>query len=42
VVANEPPGRAIVVVTNDQQVVRDTARDGAWAVPSQVLLARLG
>jgi predicted RNA-binding protein with PIN domain len=40
-VANEPPGRPVVVVTNDQQVVADTGRDGAWAVPSQVLLARL-
>jgi predicted RNA-binding protein with PIN domain len=41
-VANEPLGRPVVVVTNDQQVVSDTARDGAWSVPSQVLLARLG
>jgi predicted RNA-binding protein with PIN domain len=40
-VAAEPPGRAVVVVTNDQQVIADTVRDGAWAVPSQVLLARL-
>jgi len=40
-VAAEPPGRAVVVVTSDQQVVRDTARDGAWTVPSAVLLARL-
>lgn len=38
----EPPGRPVVVVTNDQQVVADTARSGAWSVPSQVLLARLG
>ncbi len=41
-VANEPPGRPVVVVTNDGQVISDTARSGAWAVPSEVLLARLG
>jgi predicted RNA-binding protein with PIN domain len=41
-VAAEPPGRAVVVVTNDRQVIRDTGSDGAWAVPSQVLLERLG
>ncbi|HKC29773.1 MAG TPA: NYN domain-containing protein [Jatrophihabitans sp.] len=38
----EPPGRPVVVVTNDRQVISDTARSGAWSVPSQVLLARLG
>jgi predicted RNA-binding protein with PIN domain len=41
-VAAEPPGRPVVVVTSDRQVVADTARDGAWSVPSAVLLARLG
>ncbi len=41
-VAAEPGGRPVIVVTNDQQVVTDTGRDGAWSVPSQVLLARLG
>jgi hypothetical protein len=41
-VAAEPPGRPVVVVTSDRQVVTDTARDGAWTVPSAVLLARLG
>jgi predicted RNA-binding protein with PIN domain len=41
-VTAEPPGRPVVVVTNDRQVIRDTARDGAWSVPSQVLLGRLG
>ncbi|HVU91816.1 MAG TPA: NYN domain-containing protein, partial [Jatrophihabitans sp.] len=41
-VAAEPRGRPVIVVTSDQQVVRDTARDGAWTVPSAVLLARLG
>jgi predicted RNA-binding protein with PIN domain len=41
-VANEPAGRPIVVVTSDRQVVSDTARQGAWSTPSQVLLDRLG
>jgi predicted RNA-binding protein with PIN domain len=41
-VAAEPAGRPVVVVTSDQQVVRDTTRDGAWTVPSAVLVARLG
>jgi predicted RNA-binding protein with PIN domain len=40
-VAAEPAGRPVVVVTSDRQVVADTSRDGAWAVPSAVLLARL-
>jgi predicted RNA-binding protein with PIN domain len=41
-VAAEPEGRPIVVVTSDQQVVTDVLRAGAWTVPSAVLLARLG
>jgi predicted RNA-binding protein with PIN domain len=41
-VAAEPAGRPVVVVTSDQQVVADTTLDGAWSVPSTVLLARLG
>lgn len=41
-VRNEPPGRPVAVVTNDRQVAVDTAREGAWSVASQVLLARLG
>lgn len=41
-VAGEPPGRPVVVVTSDGQIVTDTGRDGAWAVRSAVLLARLG
>ncbi|MDT4958581.1 MAG: hypothetical protein QOD31_2380 [Pseudonocardiales bacterium] len=41
-VAAEPEGRPIVVVTSDQQVVTDVGRAGAWTVPSAVLLARLG
>lgn len=39
-VAAEPPGRPVVVVTSDQQVVTDVSRAGAWTVPSAVLLAR--
>ncbi len=41
-VAAEPAGRALVVVTSDQEVVRDVRAAGAWTVPSAVLLARLG
>jgi predicted RNA-binding protein with PIN domain len=41
-VAAEPDGRPVVVVTSDQQVVTDVQRAGAWTVPSAVLLARLG
>jgi hypothetical protein len=41
-VAAEPPGRPVVVVSSDGEVARDTARDGAWTVPSPVLLSRLG
>ncbi len=41
-VAAEPAGRPVIVVTSDRQVVLDTGRDGAWSVPSHVLLARLG
>lgn len=41
-VAAEPPGRPTVVVTSDQEIVTDVRREGAWAVPSAVLLARLG
>jgi hypothetical protein len=32
----------VVVVSSDGEVVRDTAREGAWTVASAVLLARLG
>ena len=41
-VAAEPSGRPVVVVSSDGEVARDTARDGAWTVPSSVLLTRLG
>jgi predicted RNA-binding protein with PIN domain len=41
-VAAEPSGRPVVVVTSDRQVVSDTGRFGAWSAPSQVLLDRLG
>jgi hypothetical protein len=37
----EPPGRVLVVVTSDQEVVRDVEADGAWVVPSSTLVARL-
>lgn len=38
----EPPGRPVVVVTSDQQIVTDVLAVGAWAVPSAVFLTRLG
>jgi predicted RNA-binding protein with PIN domain len=37
----EPPGRVVIVVTSDQQVVSDVQAGGAWAVPAETLLARL-
>jgi len=37
----EPPGRVVVVVTSDQQVVSDVQARGAWAVPAETLIARL-
>ncbi len=40
-VAAEPPGRVLVVVTSDREVVRDVEAAGAWAVPSGVLVTRL-
>ncbi len=41
-VAAEPNGRPVVVVSSDRQVATDVQRAGAWAVPSAVLLAHLG
>lgn len=41
-VAAEPAGRPLVVVTSDRAVVTDVCRAGAWTVPSTALLARLG
>ncbi len=41
-VSAEPQGRPVIVVSSDQQVQRDVQRAGAWAVPSPVLLARVG
>lgn len=41
-VAHEPAGRPLVVVTSDQEVVRDVRRAGARTVPSAVLVERLG
>jgi predicted RNA-binding protein with PIN domain len=40
-VGAEPPGRPVVVVTSDREVVANTAVAGARAVPSAALLARL-
>jgi predicted RNA-binding protein with PIN domain len=40
-VAAEPAGRPLVVVTSDKQIVTDVRRAGAWTVPSAVLLQRL-
>ena len=37
-VAAEPPGRVVVVVSDDQAVVRDVVRAGARAVPASSLL----
>ncbi|HEY2299458.1 MAG TPA: NYN domain-containing protein [Jatrophihabitans sp.] len=41
-VAAEPAGRPLVVVTSDRAIVTDVTRAGAWAVPSATLLDRLG
>ena len=41
-VAAEPAGRPLLVVTSDRAVVLDVRRDGARTVPSAVLLDRLG
>lgn len=41
-VAAEPRGRVVVVVTGDQAVARDVARDGARAVPVAALLGVIG
>ncbi|MCB0894745.1 MAG: NYN domain-containing protein [Nocardioides sp.] len=40
-VSAEPAGRVVVVVTADQAVARDVARDGARVVPPEVLLELL-
>lgn len=37
----EPPGRPVVVVTADREVIEASQRSGARAVPSTALLARL-
>lgn len=42
VVAAEPEGRPVVVVTSDRAVAESVRRRGAHPVPSAVLLARLG
>lgn len=38
----EPPGRPVVVVTNDQQVIADVFRAGAYTAPSGALTTLLG
>jgi predicted RNA-binding protein with PIN domain len=40
-VAAEPEGRPVVVVSSDKEVARDVTRAGAYAVPSVLLLKRL-
>jgi predicted RNA-binding protein with PIN domain len=40
-VAAEPEGRPVVVVSSDKEVARDVTRAGAYAVPSVLLLRRL-
>ena len=40
-VGAEPPGRPVVVVSSDREVVADVGRAGAYAVPSTLLLRRL-
>jgi len=40
-VAAEPPGRPLLVVSSDRQVALDVGREGAWTADSAVLLARL-
>lgn len=37
----EPPGRALLVVTSDQEVTRDVEAAGAWVVPSATFVERL-
>lgn len=41
-VAAEPPGRPLVVISSDRAVATDVRRAGAWAAPSTALLDRLG
>ena len=41
-VAAEPVGRVVLVVSDDQEIVRDVRRDGARAVPVSALAALLG
>jgi hypothetical protein len=41
VVAAEPHGRPVMVVSSDREVATDVTRAGAYAVPSALLLRRL-
>jgi len=38
----EPPGRPVVVVTHDAEILRDVRLSGAWTAGSQALLGMLG
>ena len=38
----EPPGRPVVVVTNDAEILRDVRLAGAWTAGSNALLGMLG
>ena len=38
----EPPGRPVVVVTNDGEILRDVRLSGAWTAGSRSLLGMLG
>jgi predicted RNA-binding protein with PIN domain len=40
-VAAEPEGRPLAVVSSDKEVANDVTRAGAYAVPSALLLRRL-
>lgn len=41
-VAAEPPGRPLLVVSSDREVALDVGRAGAWTADAAVLLARFG
>jgi predicted RNA-binding protein with PIN domain len=41
-VAAEPPGRPVVVVTSDEQVISDVRAAGAFTAPARALLGLLG
>jgi predicted RNA-binding protein with PIN domain len=41
-VAAEPPGRAVIVVSSDREVADGVRSSGAWAVDSDLLVPLLG